>query len=102
MLAGRYFRRTGDRKTMADLWPNIEAALRWIDDYGDIDGDGLISTPVKRPRTLQSRLEDSYDSVYHADGSCARLPIALCVQGYVSPRGRAAAIAGRWAMRRVQ
>ncbi|HLW28393.1 MAG TPA: amylo-alpha-1,6-glucosidase [Kiloniellales bacterium] len=96
MLAGRYFRRTGDRKTMADLWPNIEAALRWIDDYGDIDGDGLIKYARKEAAGLYNQgWKDSYDSVYHADGSCARLPIALCeVQGYVfAARQEAAAIA---------
>src|SRR5215204_5009310 len=35
MLAGQYFERTGDRDTMEVIWPNIEAALHWIDTDGD-------------------------------------------------------------------
>jgi glycogen debranching enzyme len=29
--AGRYFDRTGDIETIAAIWPNIKAALQWID-----------------------------------------------------------------------
>src|SRR5690625_4772660 len=97
MLAGRYVRRTGDLETVAALWPNIEAALRWIDDYGDIDGDGLIKYARKELAGLYNQgWKDSYDSVYHADGSCARLPIALCeVQGYVFAARQEAAVIAR-------
>ncbi|MFX6803765.1 hypothetical protein ABTH20_20120, partial [Acinetobacter baumannii] len=42
LLAGAYLRRTGDRDTVQTLWPNIEAALAWIDQYGDCDGDGFV------------------------------------------------------------
>ena len=42
MLAGAYCERTGDIGTSRRLWPNIEAALAWIDDYGDRDGDGFV------------------------------------------------------------
>ena len=31
LLAGLYVERTGDEETLAELWPAIEAALRWID-----------------------------------------------------------------------
>ena len=31
LLAGLYFERTGDEATLVELWPAIEAALRWID-----------------------------------------------------------------------
>src|SRR5690606_18704274 len=96
MLAGRYFRRCGDLETIARLWPNIEAALEWIDRSGDIDGDGLIKYSRKEATGLYNQgWKDSYDSIYHADGRCARLPIALCeVQGYVySARKEAANIA---------
>ncbi len=31
MLAGLYLERTGDLKTISDLWPHIEVALDWID-----------------------------------------------------------------------
>src|SRR4030095_11920312 len=42
LLAGRYYDRTGDLATIRALWPNIEAALRWIDTYGDSDNDGFV------------------------------------------------------------
>jgi glycogen debranching enzyme len=42
MLAGMYFERTGDRETMLAIWPNIETALAWLDESGDMDGDGFI------------------------------------------------------------
>ena len=35
MLAGLYAERTGDDETLRELWPNIEAALGWIDGPGD-------------------------------------------------------------------
>src|SRR5262249_31773420 len=42
VLAGLYFERTGDTSTVTSLWPHIEAALSWIDVYGDRDGDGFV------------------------------------------------------------
>ena len=42
VLAGHYARQTGDYALIADLWPNISAALAWMDGPGDPDGDGFI------------------------------------------------------------
>ena len=42
MLAGMYFDRTGDIQTIKAIWPNITAALQWIDTFGDADGDGFV------------------------------------------------------------
>src|SRR5262249_20407797 len=39
LLAGLYGERTGDYKTLGELWPAIEAALDWIDGPGDPDSD---------------------------------------------------------------
>src|SRR5206468_2120321 len=36
LLAGAYLNRTGDFDTLVELWPAIEAALSWIDQYGDV------------------------------------------------------------------
>ena len=93
MLAGAYFERTGDLATLRALWPNIEAALSWIDRYGDADGDGFVEYGRKNPTGLVNQgWKDSYDSVFHADGTLARGPIALCeVQGYVFAARTAAA-----------
>ena len=42
MLAAAYYERTGDLELIRALWPNIEAALAWMRDYGDLDGDGFL------------------------------------------------------------
>src|SRR4030095_6420686 len=42
VLAGAYFQRTADLQTIQTIWPHIEAALEWIDTYGDSDGDGFV------------------------------------------------------------
>src|SRR3979490_3398715 len=39
LLAGLYVERTGDDETLRELWPAIEAALRWIGGAGDPDQD---------------------------------------------------------------
>ena len=85
VLAGSYYIRTGDLEFIQGLWPHIQAALAWIDDYGDIDGDGFVEYE-RRSETglIQQGWKDSYDSVFHANGDLAEPPIALCeVQGYV-------------------
>ena len=85
LLAARYFVRTADAETITSIWPNIRAALRWIDKYGDIDGDGFVEYQRRTEQGLSNQgWKDSHDSVPHADGFLARGPIALVeVQGYV-------------------
>jgi glycogen debranching enzyme len=85
MLAGAYFERTGDRELISRLWPNLELALKWISEYGDLDSDGFVEYDRRSSRGLtQQGWKDSGDSVFHADGALAESPIALCeVQGYV-------------------
>ena len=93
LLAGAYFERTGDRALGESLWPNVEAALQWIDHYGDRDGDGFVEYQRQSADgLLHQGWKDSDDAIFHADGSPARGPIALCeVQGYVYAARRAAA-----------
>lgn len=96
MLAGMYWERTGDLDTITALWPNVEAALNWIDTYGDVDGDGFVEYQRKSDKGLTNQgWKDSHDSIFHADGRLAEGPIALCeVQGYVyAAKRHAAAIA---------
>jgi glycogen debranching enzyme len=93
MLAGMYYERTGDLDTMRAIWPNIQAALRWIDEQGDRDGDSFVEYQAETERGLSNQgWKDSHDSVFHADGQLAKGPIALCeVQGYVFAAKRHAA-----------
>lgn len=85
LLAGAYFNRTGDKDFMVSLWPHLEQAVAWIDQYGDKDQDGFVEYFRQTPTGLaQQGWKDSFDSVFHADGTVAEGPIALCeVQGYV-------------------
>ncbi len=93
LLAGAYYQRTGDRALVESIWPQVEAALGWIDRYGDRDGDGFVEYARQSPNGLvQQGWKDSGDSIFHADGRPARGPIALCeVQGYVYAARRSAA-----------
>src|ERR1700730_11286690 len=85
LLAGRYVERTGDDETLAELWPSIEAALRWIDGAGDPDRDGFVEYRRASEQGLANQgWKDSYDAIFHADGRLAEGYIALAeVQGYV-------------------
>jgi glycogen debranching enzyme len=102
MLAGAYLERTGDRDTILGIWPNIEAALRWLVTDGDRDGDGFVEYGRRHADGLINQgWKDSYDSVFHADGELARGPIALVeVQAYAYGAWRAAAAMAKRLKRR--
>ena len=97
LLAGLYGERTGDDETIAQLWPNIEAALAWIDGPADSDGDGFIEYRRASELGLANQgWKDSYDAVFHADGRLAEGRIALAeVQGYVFAAKKTIACAAR-------
>jgi glycogen debranching enzyme len=75
---------------LAALMPHVEAALAWMREYGDVDGDGFLEYAPELgaddPRTLRlthQGWKDSGDGVRYADGALANPPIALAeVQGY--------------------
>jgi glycogen debranching enzyme len=92
ILAGAHYQRTGDRAFTESLWPRIQAAVEWIEKYGDRDGDGFVEYQRQSDAGLiHQGWKDSEDSVFHADGTLARGPIALCeVQAYVYGAFRAA------------
>ena len=85
VLAGEYLRATHDLELIRELRPVLDAALQWIDDYGDSNGDGFIDYASHTEHGLSNQgWKDSVDSISHADGELATSPIALCeVQGYV-------------------
>lgn len=85
MLAGMYYDRTADLEFIKQLWPNIKAAISWIDNYGDLDGDGFVEYAHKAKNGLTNQgWKDSFDSIMDESGELAESPIALCeVQGYV-------------------
>ena len=83
VLHGAY-RWTGDLDAVRELWPNAMAALKWIDEYGDLDDDGYIEYRRRSPRGLENQgWKDSRDAIQFPDGEEAEAPIALVeVQGY--------------------
>ena len=84
ILYTEYLRWTDDHATGEQLLPAAEAALRWIEQYGDKDGDGFVEYRRKTERGLRNQgWKDSWDGVPHLDGTPAEPPIALVeVQGY--------------------
>ncbi len=79
------WRATGDRALLEQFLPNAEAALDWIDNWGDRDGDGFQEYQTRSPVGYENMAwKDSGDSMLYEDGTLVRGPKALCeLQGYV-------------------
>src|SRR4030088_937765 len=75
----------GDRTMLEKYLPNAEAALDWIDNYGDRDGDMLQEYQTRSPVGYENvAWKDAGDSMTYPDGTPVRGPKALCeLQGYV-------------------
>ena len=84
-------------RRLRGLWPNIEAATSWLERHGDRDGDGFVEYGRRTNEGLANQgWKDSHDSIFHADGSLAKGPIALVeVQAYAFGAWRAAAAIAR-------
>ncbi len=84
ILLSEYWRWTGDDEFVRGLRDNSYAALRWIDEYGDRDGDGYVEYATRSTQGLGNQCwRDSWDGVQFADGTIPVLPIATCeIQGY--------------------
>jgi glycogen debranching enzyme len=92
VLAGEYLKHAGDLDFVRGIWPNVRAALEWIDRYGDVDGDGFVEYRYHEGGLTQQGWKDSEDSIFYEDGEIARDPIALVeVQAYVYAARMAAA-----------
>ena len=76
---------TGDLEFFELLREPIEAALRWIDEYGDLDGDGFVEYRRRSRAGLKNQgWRDAADAIVHSDGTVAHGPIALAEsQAYI-------------------
>lgn len=86
VLLDEYERWSGDVDLVRQLEPNARAALRWIDEWGDRDGDGYVEYARRNETSgLDNQCwKDSPTSIRFADGTLASLPRATCeIQGYV-------------------
>lgn len=85
ILLDEYERWTGDVELVATLEHEARAALNWIDEYGDLMGNGYIWF---ERRNLRNGLEnqcwkDSWDAISYSDGRLPAFPRATCeLQGY--------------------
>ena len=84
ILLHETWRWTGDEALVRELLPHAERALAWIDEYGDVDGDGFLEYEKTSPNGLVNQgWKDSWDGVPFPDGHLPDPPIALVeVQGY--------------------
>ena len=85
ILLSETFNWTADEELVKELLPAAHRALDWIDQYGDLDGDGFVEYLRRSPKGLANQgWKDSWDANMHRDGTVAQPPIALVeVQGYV-------------------
>jgi glycogen debranching enzyme len=84
IVLSEHYRWTGDLDHLRRGWKAAEACLRWLDEYGDLDGDGF-----QEYKTFSSLgyenvgWKDSPDAVVYADGTQVAQPKGLCeLQGY--------------------
>jgi glycogen debranching enzyme len=85
VLLDEYERWTGDRRLVRDLEREARAALRWIDEYADLMGNGYVSYQRRNEETgLENQCwKDSWDSISYRDGRLPGFPRATCeLQGY--------------------
>jgi glycogen debranching enzyme len=84
ILLDEYERWTGDSELVRSLEPSARAAVRWLEEEGDLDGDGFLEYLKRAPGGLDNQgWKDSWNSILFADGTLAQPPIATCeLQGY--------------------
>ena len=74
----------GDVEVLHRYLRNAEAAMAWIDTYGDRDGDEFQEYRTRSSHGYYNQgWKDAGDAILQADGSIAELPIGVCeLQGY--------------------
>ncbi len=85
VLLDEYERWTGDRKLVREHEQEARAALKWIDEYADLMGNGYLSSRRRNEKTgLENQCwKDSWDSISYRDGRLPGFPRATCeLQGY--------------------
>ena len=75
----------GDERLLSRYEQVVTQCLRWIDQYGDRDGDGFQEYQTRSSKGYENMgWKDAGDAVLYPDGSLVKGPKALCeLQGYV-------------------
>ncbi|SCL39091.1 Glycogen debranching enzyme (alpha-1,6-glucosidase) [Micromonospora rhizosphaerae] len=85
ILLDEYEKWSGDVALVKELERECRAALRWVDDYADLVGNGYIWYERRNTDTgLENQCwKDSWDSLHYRDGRLPGFPRATCeLQGY--------------------
>jgi glycogen debranching enzyme len=85
VLLDEYELWTGDSQLVQDWELEARAALNWIDEYSDLQGNGYVSYKRRNEETgLENQCwKDSWDSISYRDGTLPGFPRATCeLQGY--------------------
>jgi glycogen debranching enzyme len=77
VFLGQYLAWTGDLDTVGDLVPVARQALRWLERYGDPDGDGFLEYDTRSARGVKNQgWKDSADAIVDEHGAVVPNPIA--------------------------
>ncbi len=85
VLLDEYERWTGDTRLVKSLEYQARAAINWIDEYADLQGNGYVAYQRRNEKTgLENQCwKDSWDSISYRDGTLPGFPRATCeLQGY--------------------
>ncbi len=85
VLLDEYERWTGDVHLVRELEFEARAALNWIDEYANLQGNGYVSYQRRNEETgLENQCwKDSWDSIAYHNGQLPGFPRATCeLQGY--------------------
>ena len=79
LVLSQYWHWTADEPFVRSLLPHAFAALDWLDQSGDLDGDGFVEYLTRSPFGVKHQgWKDSEDAIVYPDGSLAEPPIATC------------------------
>jgi glycogen debranching enzyme len=70
---------TADDEFVRSMVPHALDGLRWLDEAGDLDGDGFVEYLTRSSHGVKHQAwKDSEDAMVYPDGSRADPPIATC------------------------
>ncbi|SIR66038.1 Glycogen debranching enzyme (alpha-1,6-glucosidase) [Haladaptatus litoreus] len=86
VLLHETWEQTGNDELVTELRDNLDAALRWLDEHGDRDGDGFLEYPTDEGDDgglTHQAWKDSNDGIVHPDGTHPEGTLAVAeAQGY--------------------
>ncbi|HEX2075211.1 MAG TPA: glycogen debranching N-terminal domain-containing protein [Geodermatophilus sp.] len=94
VFLGQYWAWTADLDTVRELLPVARQALRWLELYGDLEGDGFLEYDTRSPRGVKNQgWKDSDDAIVDEHGKVVANPLAASeLQAYLYAAQRHAAV----------